>query len=483
MTKKTQGKVFLLGAGCGPADLVTLRGLRVLASADAVVYDALMDPDLLQMARPDAEKIPAGKRSGHHSMPQEEINALLINLARRGKIVCRLKGGDPFVFGRGGEEAEALSEAGIPFEEIPGVTSAVAVPAAAGIPVTHRGVSRSFHVITAHTAGTPDGLPENLEKLAGLDGTLVFLMGLKNLPRIAERLQNAGMPPETPAAVCGAQTVRGSLADIAARAKEVAPPAVIVIGGSAGMELHQGSGRLSGVTVGLTGTAEFRARTRQAFAAEGARTVDVQRSGITPCCTPEQLTRIIEEMPDWIVFTSPNGVQTFFSLLRRTQTDLRRFAGARFAVVGPRTAEVLAEHGFCADLIPETHDTASLGKALTRTCRGTVLLASARECSSAPRLALEQAGVRCRTLALYDTESFPPEPAAVDYLVFGSAGGVKAYFSAGGTVPGRAAVCIGPVTAGEAARHTRVLTATDTLASSLVQAVLDDLPQTANLFE
>ena len=475
MTQKTHGKVFLVGAGCGPADLITLRGLRVLASADAVVYDALMDADLLQMARPDAEKIPAGKRSGHHSMPQGEINALLIGLASQGKTVCRLKGGDPFVFGRGGEEAEALSQAGIPFEEVPGVTSAVAIPAAAGIPVTHRGVSRSFHVITAHTAGTADGLPENLEKLAGLDGTLVFLMGLKNLPRIAGRLQSAGMPPETPAAVCGAQTVRGTLADIAERAKAVAPPAVIVIGGSAGVELHQGSGRLAGVTVGLTGTAEFRARTRQAFAEEGANTLDVQRSGIVPCCTPEQLTAAIEEMPDWIVFTSPNGVQTFFSLLRRTQTDLRRFSGTHFAAVGPRTAQVLIEHGFRADLIPERHDTASLGKALAGACRGTVLFASARECSPAPRLALEQAGVRCRTLALYHTEFFPPEAAAVDYLVFGSAGGVKAYFSAGGTAPRKAVVCIGPVTAREAAGHARVLTATDTLASSLAQAVLSDL--------
>ena len=229
------------------------------------------------------------------------------------------------------------------------------------------------------------------------------------------------------------------------------------------------------MTVGLTGTAEFRARTRQAFAEEGANTVDVQRSGIVPCCTPEQLTAAIEEMPDWIVFTSPNGVQTFFSLLRRTQTDLRRFSGTRFAAVGPRTAQVLMEHGFRADLIPERHDTASLGKALAGACRGTVLLASARECSPAPRLALEQAGIRCRTLALYHTEVFPPEAAAVDYLVFGSAGGVKAYFSAGGTPPRKAIVCIGPVTAREAAGHARVLTATDTLASSLAQAVLSDL--------
>lgn len=476
MMQRTQGKVYLVGAGCGPADLITLRGARVLAAADAVVYDALMDPDLLQMARPDAEKIPAGKRSGHHSMPQAEINQLLIDLACQGKTVCRLKGGDPFVFGRGGEEAKALRAAGIDCEEVPGVTSAVAIPAAAGIPVTHRGLSRSFHVITAHTAGTPDGLPEHLEQLAGLEGTLVFLMGLKNLPRLAERLMNAGMSAQTPAAVCGRQTVRGTLADIAERAETVTPPAVILIGGSAGMDLWRDRGPLSSVTVGLTGTAEFRERTRQAFAACGARTVDVQRSTLTPCCTPQQLTQTLDPMPGWIVFTSPNGVEVFFALLRQAKIDLRRFAGVHFAVVGPRTAQVLAEHGFNADRMPEHHHTAALGEMLAQTCGDSdVLLASARQCSPAPRLALEKAGIACRTLALYRTETLPPEQLTADYLVFGSAGGVKAYFSAGGKPPARGAVCIGPITAAEASRHTRVLTAEDTLASSLVQAVLNDL--------
>lgn len=479
MMQTTQGRVFLVGAGCGPADLITLRGMRILASADAVVYDALMDPDLLQMARPDAEKIPAGKRSGHHSMPQSEINELLINLAQQGKTVCRLKGGDPFVFGRGGEEAEALRAAGIACEEVPGVTSAVAVPAVAGIPVTHRGLSRSFHVITAHTAGTADGLPEHLEQLAGLEGTLVFLMGLKNLPRLAERLVKAGMPPRTPAAVCGTQTVRGTLADIAGRAASVTPPAVIVIGGSAGIDLWQGGGTLSGVTVGLTGTAEFRTRTRQAFASCGARVLDVQRSMIATCCTPEQLSGALASMPDWIAFTSPNGVETFFALLRQAKIDLRRLAGVRFAAVGPRTAQVLNDCGFAADLMPEHHHTAALGTLLAQSCRGAdVLLASAEQCSPAPRLALEKAGIACRTLTLYRTETFPPEPMTADYLVFGSAGGVKAYFSAGGKAPAKAAVCIGPVTAAEASLHTRALTAEDTLASSLVQAVLKDLPQT-----
>ena len=170
---KETGCVYLVGAGCGSADLITVRGLRLLQSCGAVVYDALIDPALLEEA-PLAERYPAGKRSGSHSMPQEEISALLVRLAREGKTVVRLKGGDPFVFGRGGEEILALQEAGIPFEEVPGISSAVAIPAEAGIPVTHRELSRSFHVITGRTAAGGELLPESLQALAALQGTLVF---------------------------------------------------------------------------------------------------------------------------------------------------------------------------------------------------------------------------------------------------------------------------------------------------------------------
>ena len=236
------GKVYLVGAGCGAADLITVRGLRLLERCGAVVYDDLLDQALLDAAPEGAEKIYVGKRRGRHSMAQEDINALLIAKAREGKEVVRLKGGDPFVFGRGGEEALALQAAGIAWEYVPGVTSAVAVPGAAGIPVTHRGVSRSFCVVTARTADSADGLPENLEELAHLPGTLVFLMGLSRLEEIARGLTGAGLPPDTPVAVIGGKnaprTIRGTLGDIAERAREAAAPAVIVVGGTAGMELR-----------------------------------------------------------------------------------------------------------------------------------------------------------------------------------------------------------------------------------------------------
>lgn len=237
------GRVALVGAGCGRADLITVRGLRLLQQCRAVVYDDLIDTALLDTAPAGAERIYVGKRSGRHSAPQAEINAALIALAQRGGLTVRLKGGDPYVFGRGGEEALALQRAGIPFEVVPGITAAIAVPAEAGIPVTHRGVSRAVHIITAHTQDeTPD-----FSRWAALaaDGTLIFLMGLQRLPQIAAGLLAGGLPPQTPAAVLAGgnaphpAAVRASLGEItdAARAAGVEAPAVIVVGDVAGMEL------------------------------------------------------------------------------------------------------------------------------------------------------------------------------------------------------------------------------------------------------
>lgn len=240
------GKVYLVGAGCGEADLITLRGLRLLRGCDAVIYDDLIDRELLREVPPHAQVIYMGKRRGKHSASQEEICAKLIQCAREGKTVVRLKGGDPFVFGRGGEEALALRAAGVPCRMVPGITSALAIPALAGIPVTHRGVSQSVHIVTAHTAGTADGLPEYLDGLAKLPGTLVFLMGLSQLEALARRLMEAGVPPEVPAAVISGENaprpmaVRGTLGDIAGKAREAGAeaPAVIVVGGTAGMDLR-----------------------------------------------------------------------------------------------------------------------------------------------------------------------------------------------------------------------------------------------------
>ena len=233
MNEPFPGRVYLVGAGPGDPDLITVRGQRVLSAADAVVHDFMVHPDLLARARADADVFCVGKQAGRHTMEQDHINALLVDLGRAGKSVCRLKGGDPYVFGRGGEEALALARAGIPFEVVPGVTSAVAVPAAAGIPVTHRGLARAFHVITGHSPAAgqdPPVLPGPNE------GTLVFLMGLRRLDILADQLLKRGWPLETPAAVisqgtlAGQTTVTGTLANVAALAAGLVSPAILVVG-------------------------------------------------------------------------------------------------------------------------------------------------------------------------------------------------------------------------------------------------------------
>lgn len=238
-----KGRVYLVGAGCGQADLITVRGLRILKTCQVLVYDDLIAEELLEEVPAGAERIYVGKRYGKHSMSQEEICGILIDKAREGKMVARLKGGDPFVFGRGGEEVRALEKAGIRCQVVPGITSAIAIPGMAGIPVTYRGVSQSVHIVTAHTADTEDGLSADLDNMARLHGTLVFLMGLNQLEKIVTRLVKAGRDEKTPAAVISGGNapypafVRGTLGTIAeeARKKQVKAPAVIVVGEVVGL--------------------------------------------------------------------------------------------------------------------------------------------------------------------------------------------------------------------------------------------------------
>ena len=440
----TLGYVWLVGAGCPSRDMITLRGKRALEQADDVVYDALLDPGILEFACPDAHLHPMGKRQGHSSPAQQEINQLLVRLARQGRRVCRLKGGDPFVFGRGGEEALALREAGIPFSVVPGVTSAVAIPELAGIPVTHRRLSRSFHVITAHTADGED-LPAKLDQLAGLEGTLVFLMGLSRLPRLAAGLMEAGMPAQTPAAVVGASAVRGTLGDIAQKAQGMSPPAVILVGGSATLDLRSSGGPLAGARVGLTGTPSFQGKLRDELEFLGASVRSVQTSFPEPLCTPQELIDALEGCR-WLALTSPNGARCLLDLLAQGRRDLRTLAGLRIAAVGSGTSAVLAQHGLFADLVPSPQTTAALGDALVQQGEGPVLLAGAENASHSPEQALEQAGIAYRRLHLYRTVAGPVSHDPMDYLLLGSAAGAERYATAGGPPPLRAAICVGPVT-------------------------------------
>ena len=237
------GRVDLVGAGCGKADLITVRGLKLLQQCQAVVYDDLIDPALLDAAPETARRIYMGKRSGAHSAPQSQINQTLIDLAKEGLRVVRLKGGDPYLFGRGGEEMLALKAAGIPCAEVPGIPSAIGIPAEFGIPVTHRGLSRGLHIVTARTSDTPDGLPADFDHLAKLDGTLVFLMGLAQAERISHRLLAAGKSSDTPAAVLSGGNsknpacIRTTLAKLPEAARNVRPPAIILVGEVAAEDL------------------------------------------------------------------------------------------------------------------------------------------------------------------------------------------------------------------------------------------------------
>lgn len=510
------GRVWLVGAGCGSADLVTLRGLRALRRCQAVVYDGLIDRELLSFAPEGAERIYMGKRSGRPSASQGEICGTLIRLAREGKEVVRLKGGDPYVFGRGGEEAAALAEAGIPWEEVPGITSAIAIPAAAGIPVTCRRLSRSVHIVTAHTAGAEGGLPEDIGELARLHGTLVFLMGLGQLPNIVKALLAAGKDPETPAAVLSGgnaphpAAVRGPLRRLPRLAEEakVQAPAVIVVGAVAGLALEGGMARpLAGVRVGLTGTPALLKKLSGPLREQGAQVFTALR--MEPRPLPFSLADLAGRintgnLPPWLIFTSGNGVDRFFQALEEQGMDIRTFGACRFAAVGPATGRALGRHGIQADLMPPVHTTAALGQALIKMIppeTPLVLLRSAQADSSLPAL-LEEAGfTSVEDIRIYDVHprrqawQAPSGTGAVcrtgaetgavcqteavcqaDYLVFSSAGGVRAFLAAYGTIPpGAVCVCIGAVTASaleEASCGYPVLIAPEISAPGIVQAIL-----------
>lgn len=485
------GSVYLVGAGCGEADLITVRGLALLRSCDAVVYDDLIAGDLLEAVPEHAEKIYMGKRSGRHSAPQEEICALLIAKAREGKTVVRLKGGDPFVFGRGGEEMLALHSAGVPCEVVPGISSSIAIPALSGIPVTHRGVSQSVHIVTAHTADTPDGLPASFDALAQLPGTLVFLMGLGQLTKIVRRLTAAGMSPDTPAAVISGGnsshpvTVRGTLAELEEKVQTagVRSPAVIVVGAAAALDLSSTIPKsLQGACVGLTGTPAVTEKLQTALQAQGARVFFAERSVVEPLELSFDLHALCDGKPHWLVFTSANGVRLFFREAFRQEIDLRRLYACRFAVIGAATAEALKAYGIQADLCPDTFTSQALGRLLLQTVRpgeDIILLRSRR---GSPELLQSLAGRHpVQDIPLYDLRADPHAAAdagellpAADYLTFSSASGVELFFDTHGTVPEQTVcVCIGSVTACELRRrYSRpFLTAPEISADGIVRAI------------
>lgn len=365
MGQNASGKVFLVGAGPGDPGLLTLKGKDCLQKADVVLYDHLANPVLLHYVSPRAERIYVGRKGRGYYAGQQEINQLIITKAREGKCVVRLKGGDPFVFGRGGEEAEAIAEAGLSCEIVPGVTSAVAVPAYAGIPVTHRTLASTVAFVTGHEDPTKEESAVEWPRLASSEGTLVFLMGMRNLPNIVERLLQEGKNPQTPVALIRwgtyprQRTVIGTLFDIVDRATTVAidPPTVIVIG-----EVVRLRDRLNwfetrplfGKSVLVTRPREQAPALSSLLTAYGAEAVECPTLEIVPPTSWGPLDQAIEDLPryQWLVLTSVNGVRSFMGRLRENHYDSRRLAGLRVCCIGPGTANEMKDWGVQADYIP-----------------------------------------------------------------------------------------------------------------------------------
>ena len=472
------GKVWLVGAGPGDRGLMTLWGREVLEQADVVVYDALVGDGILSMIPEAAELIYVGKRSSHHAMVQEDINRVLLEQALAGRRVVRLKGGDPFLFGRGGEELELLAANGVPFEIVPGVTSAFAVPAYNGIPVTHRDLCSSVHVITGHRRAGKT-LDIDFEALARTGGTLVFLMGVAALHDIVQGLMDAGMAEDTPAAVLekGATARQrrvsgtlGTLEDEAARAA-VQTPAIIVVGGVCALAERfawREALPLHGVKALVTRPRQLISGLAALLRREGAEVIELPAIRTRPVSDTAPIMEAIRGLEggrfDWAVFTSPTGVDVFMSMLIE-HSDLRALAGVRLAVIGEGSRKALQKYGLRADFMPSVYDGETLGRELASVCEPDARILIPRAAIGNPELIAElQRGAarQITDLPTYDTlyeQSRVLDPAAmlesgeIDLCLFTSASTVRG-FAAG--VPGADmtkvnAVCIGRQTAAEAA--------------------------------
>ncbi|MEW6740438.1 MAG: uroporphyrinogen-III C-methyltransferase [Nitrospirota bacterium] len=370
-----KGKVYLIGAGPGDVGLLTVKGLKCLQKAEAVVYDFHLNAQILNYINHDAEFIYAGKRGGHHAMTQDEINQALVDKANEGKIVCRLKGGDPFVFGRGGEEAEVLVNEGIEFEVIPGVSSSIAAPAYAGIPLTHRKYSSSFAVITGNEDITKPESSIDWSKFANGFDTLVFLMGVKNIGAITSKLIEHGKSPDTPVAVVrwgtrpDQKTVVSTLKDIAGLVKEenIKPPAVMVIGNVVKLRdtlKWYENKPLFGKRILIT-----REYTRDYEILEelGAEIFEFPTIEIVPPESYRELDESIDKVEtyNWIIFTSANGFRYFMQRLLDKERDIRDLKGVRICAIGTKTAEAIKNYGIKVDLIPEEFTAEGLIKAFS----------------------------------------------------------------------------------------------------------------------
>jgi uroporphyrinogen III methyltransferase/synthase len=424
MRVKSKGTVYLVGAGPGDAGLLTLRGAELLRRADVVLHDALVNPDLLRLAPPSAEIIARGKNM---SMPQEEITALLIARAREGKCVVRLKGGDPYIFGRGGEEAEALAAAKIPFEVVPGVSSVIAAPNYAGIPLTHRGHCSSFTVFTGHEDPNDAETALRHDQIAKIPGTKVVLMGTEKLADWTKSLIAHGMSPDTPVAMVRwgttgrQQTVIGTLATIAGLAaeKKLKPPVLTIIGDVVKLrgklnwfEERPLFGQRVVVTRARVGSGDF----SRNLAELGADVLEIPAIKIVPPANKRDIVDALLGLNayDWLVFTSVNGVTVFFDIFFRRFQDLRDIGGVRIAAVGPATAAKLRELHLQVDLTPDEFTGKKIAAAFAKfqTIENLrMCLLRAEVANPDLPLALEELGAIVDDIAIYKTVAETEDPA------------------------------------------------------------------------
>lgn len=463
------GKVFLVGAGPGEYGLITMKGFHAIEIADVLVYDRLINDNLLYHAPADCEKIYVGKQAANHALPQDQINALLYEKAAAGKTVVRLKGGDPYVFGRGGEEGIYLVDRGIPVEVIPGITSSIAGPCYAGIPVTHRDMASSFHVFTGNFKDAERGLA--FQNIAQLEGTLVFLMGFRNLGYITQGLIGAGKDPKTPVAMISNATTRqqrtavGTLETIERICQEMqmAAPAITLVGDVVACREKLNffeTKRQDGVLVLRD------ARQSDVFAKK------LMRSGFTPVVCPviqierreltEELCAALAGIQNysWIVFTSPNGVKSFFALFFQNAGDLRQLGHIKFAAIGRATAEVLRKFGFRADFVPQKQVSGALADGLCERLTADDRVLTPRS-AIANNVLVERIQEKCPIddLKIYDTRIQTEneetlrmllQSGAVQYIPFTSASTVDGFVQAMhgdlSCLSGVKTVSIGPIT-------------------------------------
>ena len=465
-----KGIVYLVGAGPGDEDLMTRKGLKVLREADVVVYDSLASSSLLNEVRDDAELIFAGKRSSHHFKKQYETNQLLIDLAKEGKNVVRLKGGDPYIFGRGGEEGQELRAAGVDFVVVPGISSSYSVPAYCGIPVTHRDYASSFHVITGHEGNHKNGATVlDYGTLAREEGTLIFLMGLKNLPNIVKNLIENGKDSKTPAGVLQEGTTArqkmavGTLENIVevVEREGIQTPAITVVGdvvSLAGELSWYGGKPLSGQRVLVTGSRSMVERLSPLLKEEGAEAISFSLIRTEAMDTPE-FDRAMADIDSytWIVLTSANGVECFFDKLKAMRKDIRDFKDVHFAVIGDGTKNALEGHGIYSDLIPTAYSSKDMAAAMVPHMKPTdkVLLLRAEEANAVLPDSLTAAGIDHTCVSLYHTvvderkaDELSRLVETVDYITFASSSAVRAFVSMAGSLENVSAkyISIGPVT-------------------------------------